>query len=278
MAAGVSKEEYTSEGSGREIIPILADRDDAEQTIDLILHLQPKVRKIYIVLGAHPFERAWWGSMREVVSQYRDGPEFVFMADSRYDELLGAVKELNANDAILFLALYERRGRQIVLFTVRGRKTFGNGAVVPFMELSIRIMGHGIVGGSMFPVYRQGFVAGRTLLGLFGMKNFAAEPGAIRVPPLRQVDERQMARWHLSEKNLPEGYEVVNRAPSLLRDYRKHVVVALLFFFAQSALIFRLLVLGRIRRRTEHELRGTCKVLEEKQEELNLARDCRKRP
>ena len=123
----------------------------------------------------------------------------------------------------------------------------------------------------MFPVYRQGIVAGQTLLGLFGMKNFAAEPGEIRVPALRQVDERQMARWHLSEKNLPEGYEVVNRAPSLLRDYRGHVVVALLFFFAQSALIFRLLVLGRIRRRTEEELRGTCEVLEEKREELNLA-------
>ena len=122
-------------------------------------------------------------------------------------------------------------------------------------------MGHGIVGGSMSPVYRQGIVAGQTLLGLFGMKNFAAEPGAIRVPALRQVDERQMARWHLSEKNLPEGYEVVNRAPSLLRDYRKHVAVALLFFFAQSALIFRLLVLGRIRRSdgagTPGNMRGT---------------------
>ena len=104
VSAGASKEEYTSQGSGREIIPILVDRDDAEQTIDLILHLQPKVRKIYIVLGAHPFERAWWGFMREAVSQYRDGPEFVFMADSRYDELLSGVRELNANDAILFLA------------------------------------------------------------------------------------------------------------------------------------------------------------------------------
>ena len=271
VSAGVSKEDYTRQVSGRKIIPILVDRDDAEQTIDLILHLQPKVRKIYIVLGAHPFERAWWGFMREAVSQYRDGPEFVFMADSRYDELLSGVRELNANDAILFLAFSrDGSGRTYSSQFVAGR--ISKIAGCPVYGIMGTYMGHGIVGGSMYPVYRQGFVAGRTLLGLFGMKNFAAEPGAIRVPPLRQVDERQMVRWHLSEKNLPEGYEVVNRAPSLLRDYRKHVAIALLFFVAQSALIFRLLVLGRIRRTTEHELRRTCKDLEENQEELNRSR------
>ncbi len=272
VAVGVSKREYASEGSGREIIPILADRDDAEQTIDLILHLQPKVRKIYIVLGAHPFERARWDSMREVVSQYRDGPEFVFMPVSRYDELLAAVKELNANDAILFL-LFMRDGAGRSYHSQFVAEKLSEAGGCPVYGVADPFMGHGIVGGSMFPVYRQGFVAGQTLLGLFGMKNIAAKPGAIRVPPLRQADERQMARWHLSEKNLPEGYEVVNRSHSLLRDYRKHVAFALLFFFAQSALIFRLLVLGRIRRKAEQTLRGTCKALEEKQEELGRTRE-----
>ena len=270
VAVGASKREYASEGSGREIIPILADRDDAKQTIDLILHLQPKVRKIYIVLGAHPFERARWGSMREVVSQYRDGPEFVFMPVSRYDELLAAAKKLNANDAILFLLfMRDAAGRSYHSQFVVEKLSEAGGC--PVYGVADPFMGHGIVGGSMAPIRQQGIVAGQTLLGLFGIKNFAAKPGAIRVPALRQVDERQMARWHLSEKNLPEGYEVVNRAPSLLRDYRKHVAVALLFFFAQSVLIFRLLVLGRTRRAAEQELRGTCEILEDKREELNLA-------
>ncbi|MGA2227149.1 MAG: ATP-binding protein, partial [Syntrophobacteraceae bacterium] len=268
VAVGVSKEKCTSEGSGRKIIPVLASGDTAGQTIDLILHLQPNVRKIYIISGTHPVEATALSYVRKAVSQYRDGPEFVFMTGSRYDELLGALKGLGADDAIFFLSfMRDGADRSYTSQFVAGRISETAGCPVYGM-----VGGYmGIVGGSMVPVYRRGLVAGQTLLGLFGMKNFAAEPGEIRVPPLKQVDERQMGRWHLSERNLPEGYEVVNRAPSLLRDYRGHVAIALLFFFAQSALIFRLFVLGRIRRRTEEELRGTCEVLGEKREELNLA-------
>ena len=86
-----------------------------------------------------------------------------------------------------------------------------------------------------------------------------------------------MARWSLSEKNLTEGYDVVNRFPSIFRDYSKHVFVAFFFLFAQSALIFRLFVLGRIRRKAEKELRGTCRALEEKQEELGRAKELQER-
>ena len=103
VAAAASKEGYTRTGSGREIIPILADSGVIEQTIDLILHLQPKLRKMYIVSGAHPSERTRWGGMRESTLQYKNGPEFVFMTVSRYDELLAAAKGLDANDAILFI-------------------------------------------------------------------------------------------------------------------------------------------------------------------------------
>ncbi|MEN6439643.1 MAG: ATP-binding protein [Syntrophobacter sp.] len=271
VATGVPGKKRIKEGSGRRIIPIYGESDVTGQTLDLILHLQPNVRKIYVVLGTHPLERGWLRNVREVVSKYGHGPEFVFMTNNRYEELLDAVRELTPDDAILFL-LFMRDGAgrsyhpQFVVGEVAeaaGCPVYGT--VDPFM-------GHGIVGGTMHPVYMEGFVTGQAVLGLFGMNSVDAGPDEIRLSPLRQVDERRMARWHLSEKNIPEGYEVVNRSPSLLRDYRGHVAVALLFFLAQSGLIFRLLVLGRIRRAGEKELRRTCRDLEENQEELNRSR------
>ena len=124
-----------------------------------------------------------------------------------------------------------------------------------------------IVGGSLQSFYQEGLSAGDIFLRLLRIKN-GAVPGETRLPPSRQVDERQMVRWGLSEKNLPAGFEVVNRSPSLWRDYKGYVAAALLFFFAQSFLISGLLVQRRSRRRAEHELRGTCRALEENREDL----------
>ncbi|MGO9691064.1 MAG: hypothetical protein ACLP2X_21380 [Syntrophobacteraceae bacterium] len=126
VAAGVSREKSAGERAGREIIPVWSEGDTAERTIDLILHLQPKAKKIYIVLGAHPYERARWSYLREALTSYTNGPEFVFIPNSRYEEVLGAVRRLNANDAVLVL-LFMRRRWQGVPFAVRGRKNFADG-------------------------------------------------------------------------------------------------------------------------------------------------------
>ncbi len=264
-----SSDKYPSEHPGRKILPVLTVID-VQQTIDLILHLQPTLKKIYIVSGAHPYDRSFCGYVRQVTSQFKDGPEFVFLTEKRYDELLTAVAGLDANDAILFLT-YLRDGSGNFYSSQFVARKLSETAGCPVYGNAETYMCSGIVGGSLRSYYRLGLSAGDILLRLLRIKNGAA-PGETRLPPVRQVDERQMVRWGLSEKDLPAGFEVVNRSHSLWRDYRGYVAAALLFFFAQSFLISGLLMQRRSRRRAERELRGTCRALEEKREDLSRAR------
>ncbi len=264
-----STEKYPSEHPGRKIFPVLLVID-VRQTIDLILHLQPTLKKMYIVSGAHPYDRSFCDYVRKVTSQYKNGPEFVFLTEKRYDELLGAVAGLDAKDAILFLT-YLRDGSGNVYSSQFVAGKLSETAGCPVYGNAETYMYSGIVGGSLRSFYRAGLSAGDILLSLLRIKNGAA-PSETRLLPPRQVDERQMVRWGLSEKNLPAGFEVVNRFPSLWRDYRGYVAAALLFFFAQSFLISGLLIQRRSRRRAEQELCDTCKILEENQEDLIGAR------
>jgi len=237
------------ESSGRKIVPVFCDKDIGK-TVDLIVHLQPGVEKIYVVVGTHPFEQATIESVRNVAAQFKTGPEFVFLTQSRYDELLGVVSGLRPNNAIFFISfMMDTLGKSFCSQYVAGRLSETAGC--PVYGISDTYMDGGIVGGWMLPAYRIGLSSGEALLGLLRMNGGKAAQGEIRVPPARQVDERQIARWRLSEDNLPDGYEVVNRAPSLWRDYRKHVATALLFILAQSALIFCLLIQRRRRRAAE---------------------------
>ncbi|MEN6438343.1 MAG: ATP-binding protein [Syntrophobacter sp.] len=267
-----SIEKYPSEHSSRQIIPVVVDLD-IRQTIDLILHLQPTLERMYIVNGA---EGGFIHSVRQVTSQYRDGPEFVFLSADRYDELLAAVKVLDPKDAVLYIA-YMMDGARNAYSPQFVASKLSETAGCPVYGIMETYMYSGIVGGSMWSFHQQGVTVGDILLRLSGMKPGTVDPGEVRLAPSRMVDERQMTRWGLSEKNLPASFEVVNRAPSLWRDYRGHVGGAILFFFAQGTLIFWLFIQWRSRLAAERELRGTCGELEEKQQELSRARDLQDR-
>ena len=182
-----SRKEYPSQVSGRKIItlPVVWE---SEGTIDLILHLQPTVKKVYIVSGVHPLERSFRDYFRNNLRQLKDGPEFVFLTESRYDELLSTAKGFATDNAIIFLSfLRDGWGRSYSSKSVACRLSEVAGC--PMYGIGDTFMGCGIVGGSMISFYREGLVAGRILLGLFGMKNGAPEPNEIGLLPLKQVDE-----------------------------------------------------------------------------------------
>jgi len=274
LAAHSSKVKDLSRISNRKVYSISGNAD-IQQTIDLIMHLQPTVERIHIISGSHPYERFVW-NLLQVFSQYRTGPEFVFSTGSRYEELLSSAARLNTRDAIIFLSfMRDGAGKSYASQSIAGRLSETAGC--PVYGMTDLYMYNGIVGGSMSTAFGTGLAMGHLLTGILGVSDGAAEPVETWLPPVRQVDERQMTRWGLSEKNLPAGFEVVNRAPSLWRDYRGHVGGALLFFLAQGTLIFWLFVQWRSRRTAEQELRGTCRELEENQEELNRARDLQDR-
>ncbi|MEN6440624.1 MAG: ATP-binding protein [Syntrophobacter sp.] len=263
------------ENASRKIIPVVVDMD-LRQTIDLILCLQPTLGKMYIVGAKNKNEGVFVHQLERIIPQYRNGPEFVFLAPERYDELLTAVEVLDPSDAVLYIGyLMDGAGNAYAPEFVVGKLSKSAGC--PVYGIMGTYLQSGAVGGAMMPFLEPGLVVGDILLGLSGMKHGTVAPGEVHLSPSFQVDERQMTRWGLSEKNLPAGFEVVNRAPSLWRDYRGHVGGALLFFIAQGSLIFWLLIQRRSRMAAERELRGTCRELEENQEELRCARDLQDR-
>jgi signal transduction histidine kinase len=68
---------------------------------------------------------------------------------------------------------------------------------------------------------------------------------------LPRFDARQLARWRLDERRLPQDSQVMFREPSLWQQYRWHVAGAAGLIGAQAALIVTLVVQRRRRREAE---------------------------
>ncbi len=261
-------ETYSSENALRRILPVVVDLD-LRHTINLILRLQPNLRKIYIV-GDRKGEGDFIRHVRQVISEYKTGPEFVFLNVNRYDDLLAAAKVLDPGDAVLFMAyLTDGAGNSYSSQFVASR--LAETAACPVYGIMETYIQSGVVGGAMMPFSKEGLAVGDILLRLFGLKPDAPEDEETRLPAAKLVDERAMLRWGLSEDDLPPGYEVVDRSPSLWRDYGRQVSGAITFFFVQSALICGLFIQIRRRRAAEGKLLGTLGALKQKQQELSGA-------
>lgn len=232
---------------------LLTIRFDTEGTLRAARTLLPDTRHVALVGGAGRVEQPYHDLIRQAVSK-ADGLDLIDLTQLPIAAALTRVSNLPENTVIM-LSIYQVDGA--------GRR-FNAADVVPyatgaanrpaFTQVTLAL-GQGAVGGSVLDFEDIGRdaarMAGRMLRG-------AAAPGSpvpSFVTSVPRFDGRQLARWKLDERRLPEDSQVLFRPPRLWQEYRWHVVSAVALIGAQAALIVTLLVQRRRRREAEAAVR-----------------------
>jgi signal transduction histidine kinase len=252
-------------------IPVIGRSDEnsfnaSGACFDLILHLQPTIKKLFIITGSHR-DKLYLADIKEEDKAHYPNLEFVYIRDISFADLISTVQVLPANSAIIFEDFVMDINR-LTFVNAEVAEKVSRVANCPMYGRTTTLIGHGIVGGALCDPREAGLIMGKKLLRVLYGESAVDEP-APEVVKL-QVDEREMARWGLSESNLPPGYEVINRGHSIWRDYKFTLVVVLLFILVESVLIFSLLIQGRRKRKAEVELLG---ALERKNEAFKNLRE-----
>jgi signal transduction histidine kinase len=154
-------------------------------------------------------------------------------------------------DAIIMLSVYQVDGA--------GRR-FNASDVVPhissaanrpaFTQVTLAL-GQGAVGGSVIDFEDIGRDAGRMASRVLRGAAAPSSPVPSFATSVQRFDGRQLARWKLDERRLPQDSQVLFRGPTLWQEYRWHVVSAVALIGTQAALIITLLVQRRRRRDAE---------------------------
>lgn len=250
-------------------VPSVIAPFDVRGCIDLILHLQPACRNLYVIYGSNPTEQTMLGAVKKIQAEYEGKIKFTYLTDLARNELLTTVSELPPDSAVLTLTfLMDKNGATFTAAELGPQ--LSRKADCPVYSL-FDILDYGMVGGSIASYDELGQSVGNLAHKVLCEDNAAGRAPVIRIAPVKIVDGRQMMRWGLSECNLPDGYQVVNRPSSFWRDYKYHAIGTILFFFAQSTMIVSLLVQKRRRRATEQKLLGALDALRGNQEELSSA-------
>lgn len=265
LAAAISEEELAQRNLiGK--VPAVTTVPGFRDNIELVLRLQPACKHLYIITGSNPPDNAVLGFMSDIQKDYEEKLSFTFISSLSHQELITTVSRLPENGAILFWAfLQDAKGVSFIPRQICNELSAAASCPIYGMY---EYIGYGIIGGAMGSYHQQGRAAGDLAYRQLFEENTGAPAPVIKVAPLKMIDERQMIRWGIPERNVPEGYQIVNRVPSPWRDYKYHMVAAILFFLAQSALIISLLVQKKSRKTAEQRL--LLAELEARQRELQL--------
>ncbi len=228
---------------------------DSVGNIELAFRLRPRATRLVLVTGASEWDRRWEVRLRGEVARFPSRATPEFLSGEPTEAVLRRLAELG-DDAVVFTPGYFEDGAGRVFAPREAAQAMAAASAAPVFGPFGTFLGTGVVGGYAPDFVAMGRRAGQSAAALLD----GATPASLRVPAITptalNIDWRQIDRWGFDPDAIPEGATVHFREPSLLEAHRTEVIVAVVVFLLQAALITGLLVERRRRRLAEQAVQA----------------------
>ena len=231
-----------------------AVQHDLAGVADLALMLQPSMRRLIVVSGSGDYDRIMARVARVQLDSHAERVAIEHWENVPLDEAIRRVAELERDSAVLYLAVNrDTSGRSFA--PAEAAKLVAAASSVPTYGHLETFIGEGIVGGTMYSFAARGKRMGELVHEVLSNRSRPLPPLLTPQPSTCIADAMQVERFGLSLSQLPPGCEVRFLPSSLWRDYRWHVLAAMIVILMQSALILGLVLQRRGRVKAEGEVR-----------------------
>lgn len=247
--------------------------------LDVIKAMLPQTRRIALISGTSGIERerakVWSAQIRT------QRLEVIDLAGLSLGDLLDLIDDLPDETVVLHLGIQtDAAGHTLVSAAVT--RMIAEAANRPVFTLDDKDVGSGTLGGPAADWRLAGHEYARHAL-----ERLDGSPPRVELLPAARYlsfafDARQLARWSISERHLPADSIVRFHEPSLWRDYKSGVIVALVVGAMQTVLIIAVLLERRNRARAKAALSTSYSQLRnltnklitaQEQERTRIARD-----
>jgi signal transduction histidine kinase len=237
--------------AGDAAVPIAVD---IRGTVESMLDLLPRTRRVFVVTGSTPIERFWLGEIEREIAPLRPRVTADSSVDLSFEETLARAARLGQDTAILY-TLMLRDGAGVPYTQEHGLSRLSGAASAPIFGLFDYQLGKGIVGGRLLSVEGLSRQAARALVAMLAGRE-ADEVALGTVAPGAPVyDWRELVRWGIDEADLPPGSEVRFRRPPLWQAYGRWILAGAAALVLEGLLILVLVTNYLVRRRAERRLR-----------------------
>jgi signal transduction histidine kinase len=255
----LTEEEVAPEAFGPKVSGFI-QRGDLRGTMQLILKLQPEVRRIVVIGGVATMDQGYVNRARADARSLEDRVAFEFWSGRSMTDLDHGIASLGRETAILYTSmLRSSAGETFVPREVA--KRIVEQASVPVYGFYEEFVGVGGVGGSVFSLGKIG-----TKTGEFATRALQGHGrlGTLEVhEDVRPVfNGAALQRWGIDEGRLPPDSVIEFRAPSVWRTYAWYIAAALALIAVQAMMIVGLFVQRTRLRRAERKIRESHEFME----------------
>ena len=230
----------------------LVNRDDFGGTLDLARRMQPDARRILVIAGVSPLDLELERRARQEVLAKAAGMAVEFLSGLPVAELATRIAAEPPDTIVFYLSQFrDRDGRPYLPRELL--RTISNASHAPIYGLFETYVGFGVVAGSMEFYSDRGKLVAQLVRDAIAGKTPAPGYAISSVPSRCVADAREVARWSLDERRLPEGCDVRFVEVPPWRQYWWQIVVGLAILIGQTLLIAALFVQRRHRRIAEAE-------------------------
>jgi PAS domain S-box-containing protein len=222
------------------------------ETIHLALELHPDTAEI-VVLGktANGIDLASYEALRAIAPEFEDRARFIYWNDLPMQEVTSRLQQLTRGSLVFINGSVADETGHVLPFPADIRQ-LRKACRVPLYGFRDIYLNHGIVGGKLVNAAAEGKLAADLALRILK----GEQPENLPVIPVGgneyMFDYRQLDRFGIAVKQLPEDSQVINQPPAFYTLTKKQLwlIVAIMMFFTADLLF----VLYQ-RRRTENALK-----------------------
>jgi signal transduction histidine kinase len=230
----------------------IIQRFDVQGTIDFIFHLQPETRRVVVIGGVSPVDRATVARIADVARSV-DGVDFDFWTNQPVSQLYVDSESLMPGTVILFSTIQR---------DVTGQRLYGSqilrplalASSVPVYVLGAGLLGTGALGGNVIDFDDLGADAGKMAMSALNGTPTGRLPIQIRSTGVPMTDWNAMQRWHIKDSRLPANTAVLYRPHSLWEQHKLLIILVSAGLLAQALTIVGLLMQRRQRQLAEAEI------------------------
>jgi PAS domain S-box-containing protein len=260
IVAGLTEEEFRTDQFGPSVSGI-AQRVNPRANLEVILRLQPKVRRIVVIGGTTEIDRQVTERVRDAAQSFQGRVVIEFWNKLTMPELRQAVTALPRDTAILFARMF-RDGAGQAFISSQVAQTIAESANVPVYVMTDANLGTGAVGGAVASIEAFGKRAGELARLILTGTDAKTLPLKIRTDSIPMFNWPALQRWGIPESRLPPGSSVRYKPTSLWAQYRWHMIGVATVVLLQAAMIIGLLLQRERRRRAEAELSESRQFME----------------
>jgi signal transduction histidine kinase len=209
---------------------------EPEKSIETALRLFPDTRHVTVVGGTSSFDRIVVSITKKALSSFQSRVDLDYLTDMEMEKLLDQLRHQPEHSIVLFLSFFQDAAGQKFLNATNALPMIAEASNAPVFGVSDTYLGHGIVGGSVMRYQEQAAHTSEIVSELLDGKR-AEDIPIETLPSVYMFDWKELQRWGIAERNLPEGSVVLFRDPSLWDRTKWAWVASIIIILGLSALI-----------------------------------------